>query len=62
MKTRKVFSKVLISLLFLLMISFISCEKKDDCKICKNDWGDTVEACSGAEELLACTLGYCECY
>jgi hypothetical protein len=61
MKTRKVLIKVISSLLFLFMLSFISCEKQD-CKICENGNGDTMEAFTDGGEALAYFMGYYNCY
>jgi len=41
MKTRKVPVKIISSLLFLFMLSLISCDK-NDCKICEDGNGDTM--------------------
>ncbi len=61
MKTRKVLIKVIGFLLFLFMLSLISCEKQD-CKICEDGNGDTMEACTDGQEALAYFLGYYNCY
>jgi hypothetical protein len=61
MKTRKVLVKIISSFLFLFMLSLISCEK-NDCKICENGNGDTIEACTDSGEALAYFMGYYNCY
>jgi hypothetical protein len=43
------------------MLSLISCEK-NDCKICENGNGDTIEACTDSGEALAYFMGYYNCY
>ena len=61
MKTRKILVKVLSFFLFLFMLSLISCEK-NDCKICENSIGDTMEVCTDSGEALAYFMGYYNCY
>ena len=61
MKTRKALAKVVSSLLFLFMLSLISCEK-NDCKICEDGNGDTMEVCTDSGEALAYFMGYYNCY
>jgi hypothetical protein len=61
MKTRKIHVKVLSSLLFLFMLSLASCEK-NDCKICEDGNGDTMEVCTDGGEALAYFMGYYNCY
>ncbi len=61
MKTRKILVKVLSFLLFLFMLSLISCEK-NDCKICEDSSGDTMEVCTDSGEALAYFMGYYNCY
>ncbi|MCK7537441.1 MAG: hypothetical protein MZV63_44045 [Marinilabiliales bacterium] len=43
MKEKRATNRVICSLLFLAMLSFLSCEKQD-CKICENSQGETVES------------------
>ncbi|MGB8358662.1 MAG: hypothetical protein WCD55_08605 [Bacteroidales bacterium] len=61
MKPRKVLIKVIGFLHFLFMLSLISCEKQD-CKICEDGNGDTMEACTDGQVALAYFLGYYNCY
>jgi hypothetical protein len=61
MQRRKVFSKVILYLLFLFLLSLVSCEKTD-CKICEDGNGDTMEACTDGQEALAYFMGYYNCY
>jgi len=61
MQRRKVFSKVILSLLFLFLLSLVSCEKTD-CKVCEDGNGDTMEVCTAAGEALAYSMGYYNCY
>ena len=61
MKTRNILVKVLSFLLFLFMLSLISCEK-NDCKICEDSSGDTMEVCTDSGEALAYFMGYYNCY
>ncbi|MCU0377384.1 MAG: hypothetical protein MUC78_03915 [Bacteroidales bacterium] len=44
MKTKKASLKVIALLLFLFMVTFVSCE--EECWTCINAEGDTIEACS----------------
>jgi hypothetical protein len=61
METRKILVKVLSFLLLLFMLSLISCEK-NDCKICEDSSGDTMEVCTDSGEALAYFMGYYNCY
>ena len=61
MKSRNLISKALIYLSLLLMLSLISCEKQE-CKICEDGNGDTMEVCTDGGELVAYSLGYYNCH
>lgn len=61
MKEKRATCRVICSLLFLAMSGFLSCEKQD-CKICENSQGDTVEACTDGGEAMAYFMGYYNCH
>jgi len=61
MKEKTVTYRVIRTLLILFMLSFLSCEKQD-CKICENSQGDTMEVCTDGGEVTAYFMGYYNCY